>query len=67
MAKGYSMTSMLVQVGKDGALTKNALFSKGGLDLKIRPSLSYFSHPSTWLLFGHKGLKQQKFVQLSFD
>lgn len=66
MKKGSSTMVMVNKVSANGEMKRSALFNRSEVDTKVRPALCKQISEDTMLLFGHKGLKTQRFILLKF-
>jgi hypothetical protein len=66
MRKNSSTMVMIARVGQDGKIVRDALFDRGDIETKVRPALCTQLNEDEMLLFGHKGLKTQRFILLKF-
>lgn len=66
MTKGSSTMVMVNKIDASGNMKRSALFSRGEVGIKVRPALCKQISIDEMLLFGHKGLKTQRFILLKF-
>lgn len=66
MAKNSATVITSARVTPAGDIERTALFRRGEAEIKIRPSFSYQLNEKELLLFGHRKLKEQRFVILKF-
>ena len=66
MRKNSTTMVMISRIDADGKVVRDALFDRGDVETKVRPSLCTQLNDNEMLLFGHKGLKTQRFFLLKF-
>ncbi|MEO9483716.1 MAG: hypothetical protein ABJG47_09740 [Ekhidna sp.] len=66
MQKNSTTMVMIARIDNEGNLVRDALFDRGDVETKVRPALCTQLNDSEMLLFGHKGLKTQRFFLLRF-
>jgi hypothetical protein len=67
MTKNSNTSVTLASIDKFGKVDRQELFDQGSIDCKVRPFLAQRINENEMLLFGHKGLKNQRFILLRFD
>jgi hypothetical protein len=66
MAKGEDNMLMMVRMDKEGKMKRTGLMRQGDADIKIRPIFSHQLNEKEFLIFGHQGVKTQRFFLMSF-
>ncbi|MEM6643827.1 MAG: hypothetical protein AAF616_12680 [Bacteroidota bacterium] len=66
MQKNSTTMVMIARINDEGKIIRDALFDRGDVQTKVRPSLCVQLGDNEMLLFGHKGLKTQRFFLLKF-
>ena len=67
MQKGDDNMLMMVRMDKDGKMKRTGLMRQGDADIKIRPIFSHQLNENEFLIFGHQGVKTQRFILMSFE
>jgi hypothetical protein len=62
MQKGSENVAMLVRIDDEGNIQRKGLVKQGEVDVRIRPALSQQLNDTELLVFGHQGLKNQRFI-----
>ncbi len=66
MRKNSSTVVMAARVGEFGDVKRAGLFRRGEAEIKIRPVFAHQLDEDEMLIFGHRTLKNQRFVILKF-
>jgi len=66
MAKGTENTLMMVRVDESGQMTRKSLMKQGEADIRFRPAFSQQLNENEILIFGHQGVKTQRFFRVKF-
>ncbi len=66
MQKNSTTMVMVSRIDEHGKVVRDALFDRGDVETKVRPALCTQLNENEMLLFGHKGLKTQRFFLLKF-
>ncbi|MEM9895529.1 MAG: hypothetical protein AAF789_04105 [Bacteroidota bacterium] len=66
MQKNSTTMVMVARVDEEGNIVRDALFNRGDVETKVRPALCVQLNEKEMLLFGHRGLKTQRFFILRF-
>lgn len=66
MAKNSSTVVMAARVGQFGDVRRAGLFRRGEAEIKIRPVFAHQLDEDELLLFGHRQLREQRFVIVKF-
>lgn len=66
MQKNSTTMVMIARIDNSGEIVRDALFDRGDVETKVRPALCIQLNEKEMLLFGHKGLKTQRFFILKF-
>ncbi|MEM7296936.1 MAG: hypothetical protein AAF391_01585 [Bacteroidota bacterium] len=66
MQKNSTTMVMIARIDDEGNIVRDALFDRGDVETKVRPALCTQLNATEMLLFGHKGLKTQRFFLLKF-
>lgn len=67
MAKNSSTVVMAARVGQFGDVRRAGLFRRGEAEIKIRPIFAHQLDEDELLLFGHRQLREQRFVIVKFE
>lgn len=67
MIKGDDNLLMMVRMDSDGKMKRTGLFRQGEADIRMRPVFSHQLNEKEILIFGHQGVKTQRFILISFD
>ncbi len=67
MYKGSNNMLMMAKVDNTGNVTRQGLFKQSEADVRVRPAFSVQTGENEILVFGHKGLKHQRFIRFIFD
>lgn len=67
MAKNSSTVVMAARVGQFGDVRRTGLFRRGEAEIKIRPVFAHQLDEDELLLFGHRQLREQRFVIVKFE
>lgn len=66
MQKNSSTVVMAARLGQFGDVKKSGLFRRGEAEIKIRPIFAHQLNDDEMLIFGHRQLRDQRFVILKF-
>lgn len=66
MAKNANTVVMSAQVGQFGDVKRSGLFRRGEANIRIRPVFAHQLDEDEMLIFGHRELRNQRFVLLKY-
>ncbi len=66
MQKNSTTMVTIARIDQEGNIVRDALFDRGDVETKVRPALCIQLNEREMLLFGHKGVKTQRFFLLKF-
>jgi hypothetical protein len=67
MAKGTENLLVMVRVDDKGEFTRKGLIKQGDADIRFRPKFSQQLNDDEILIFGHQGVKTQRFFRVKFS